>query len=65
MTEFQRKRLVYFIKSAKEYGWVRLAPGDLDILEAIKFQSIAKEAFEKHKDAFERLEDNKPPEDEL
>ena len=36
MTEFQKKRLEYFIKAAKKCEYVQLAPGDLEILEIQK-----------------------------
>lgn len=36
MTEFQKKRLDYFIKAAKKCEYVQLAPGDLEILEIQK-----------------------------
>ena len=29
MTEFQKKRLEHFIKSAGTYGWVQLSKGDI------------------------------------
>lgn len=32
MTEFQKKRLAYFIKAARNHDWVRLGPGDVEIL---------------------------------
>ena len=32
MTEFQKKRLSYFIKAARNHDWVRLGPGDVEIL---------------------------------
>lgn len=35
MNEFQKKRLAYFIKAAKNNDWVRLGPGDDELLEEL------------------------------
>lgn len=32
MNDFQKKRLAYFIKAARNFDWVRLGPGDVEIL---------------------------------
>jgi len=36
MTDFEKKRLEYFIKAAKNYDWVRLGPGDVSILGIVQ-----------------------------
>lgn len=41
MTDFQKKRLDYFIKAATKSEYVQLGPGDIEILE------IQKELYEK------------------
>jgi hypothetical protein len=35
MTEFEKKRLAYFIKAAKNNDWVQLSPGDAETLEKL------------------------------
>jgi hypothetical protein len=35
LTDFQKKRLQYFIKAADNYDWVRLGPGDIELLETL------------------------------
>ena len=35
MTEFQKKRLAYFIKAAKNNDWVRLGPGDDELFKKL------------------------------
>lgn len=36
MTEFQKKRLEYFIKAAEKGEWIRLGDSDIDFLEYLK-----------------------------
>lgn len=32
LTEFEQKRVQYFVKAAKNHDWVRLGPGDAELL---------------------------------
>lgn len=48
MTEFQKKRLEYFIKAANNYEWVRLGPDDANWLSDILTQKQSSKNWEDH-----------------
>lgn len=47
MTEFQLKRLQYFIKAATKGEYVQLGPGDIEILQDIEHQQPFIEGYDK------------------
>lgn len=66
MTEFQKKRLAYFIKAARNYDWIRLGPGDVEILgEAEVNQHNYKAADSWENAAMMQMEGRSRAEDEV
>lgn len=55
MTEFQKKRLEYFKKSALNYDWIRLGPGDVEIFDEIINQEAVDKFMKENKELFEDL----------
>lgn len=56
MTEFERKRLEYFIRTAKEHGYVQLGPVDIKLFQLYIDLGKIDEDHQKHIDAHKQLE---------